>query len=254
MKKTILISGASSGFGYATAEKFVNHGDNLIILARRLKRLEEFYNKYKDSANIYYKQLDVRDFDQIKNLIEELPENFKDIDVLINNAGLALGIEKADKASLEDWLTMIDTNIKGLIYLTKLILPIMVKRNKGYIINIGSIAGTYPYPGGNVYCASKAFIKQFSLALRADLLGRNIRVTNIEPGLSETEFSIVRYKGDTEKASKLYKGTKPLKGEDIADIIYFLVNLQEHVNVNRIEIMPTCQSFSPLAVYKDEKS
>jgi 3-hydroxy acid dehydrogenase/malonic semialdehyde reductase len=252
-KKTVLITGASSGFGYAIAEKYASEGHKVILLARRLEKLKEFYDKYKEICEIYYTQLDVKNLNGIKNFKDVLPGNFSEIDVLVNNAGLALGLEKAYEANMDDWLTMIDTNIKGLIYFTRLFLPDMVKKNKGHIINMGSISGTYPYPSGNVYCATKAFVKQFSLALRADLLGTNIRVTNIEPGHSETEFSLVRFHGDIERAEKLYKGTEPLRGSDIAEIVYFITSLPEHININRIEIMPVCQAFSPLALYKKEQ-
>lgn len=251
-RKTVLITGASSGFGYAMAEKFASEGHNLILLARRLHKLKELHDKYKGKAKIFYTQLDVRNLDSIKVFKSEIPDKFNEIDVLVNNAGLALGIEKAHETNMDDWLTMIDTNIKGLIYFTRLFLPDMVKKNRGHIINIGSIAGTYPYPGGNVYCATKAFVKQFSLALRADLLGTNIRVTNVEPGHSETEFSVVRFHGDATKAENLYKGTKPLSGSDIAEIVYFIASLPEHININRIEIMPVCQAFSPLALHRTE--
>jgi 3-hydroxy acid dehydrogenase/malonic semialdehyde reductase len=251
-KNTVLITGASSGFGLAIAEKYASEGHNLIILARRLERLKEFYDKYNGKSEIYYSQLDVRNLNEIENFKKSIPAKFQNIDILVNNAGLALGIEKAHEANLDDWVTMVDTNIKGLIYFTRLFLPDMVKRNKGHIINMGSIAGTYPYPGGNVYCATKAFVKQFSLALRADLLGTNIRVTNIEPGHSVTEFSLVRFHGDAEKAEKLYKGTEPLKGSDIAEIVYFISSLPAHININRIEIMPVCQAFSPLALHRKE--
>jgi 3-hydroxy acid dehydrogenase/malonic semialdehyde reductase len=251
-KKTVLITGASSGFGYAIAEKFASEGHSLILLARRLHKLKELYDKYKGKSEIFYTQLDVRNLNSIESFKAEIPDKYSKIDVLVNNAGLALGIEKAYEANLDDWLTMIDTNIKGLIYFTRLFLPDMVKRNRGHIINIGSIAGTYPYPGGNVYCATKAFVKQFSLALRADLLGTNIRVTNVEPGHSETEFSFVRFHGDAEKAENLYKGTEPIKGSDIAEIVYFITTLPDHININRIEIMPVCQAFSPLALHRKE--
>lgn len=252
IERTVLITGASSGFGYAIAEKFASEGFNLIILARRLHKLKELYDKYKAKSKIFYTQLDVRNLNSIESLKSELPDELRNIDILINNAGLALGIEKAYEANLEDWTTMIDTNIKGLIYFTRLFLPDMVKRNRGHIINMGSIAGSYVYPGGNVYCATKAFVKQFTLALKADLLGTNVRVTNIEPGHSETEFSLIRFHGDVRRAENLYKGTKPLRGSDIAEIVYFIANLPEHINVNRIEIMPVCQAFSPLALHREE--
>jgi 3-hydroxy acid dehydrogenase/malonic semialdehyde reductase len=251
-KKTVLVTGASSGFGYAIAEKFASEGYNLIIFARRLHKLKELYDKYKAKSQIFYTQLDVRNLNSIEGLRSELPDEFRNIDIIVNNAGLALGLEKAHEANLEDWITMIDTNIKGLVYFTRMFLPDMVKKNKGHIINMGSIAGSYVYPGGNVYCATKAFVKQFSLALKADLLGTNVRVTNIEPGHSETEFSLIRFHGDVKRAENLYRGTKPLRDTDIAEIVYFIASLPEHININRIEIMPVCQAFSPLALHREE--
>ncbi|DAB35614.1 MAG TPA: NAD(P)-dependent oxidoreductase [Sulfurospirillum cavolei] len=191
---------------------------------------------------------DVRDKKAVFDAIASLPEAYKNIDILVNNAGLALGLGHANEVDIEDWETMVDTNIKGLLYVTRAVLPIMVERKSGYIFNLGSIAGNWPYEGGNVYGATKAFVKQFSLNLRTDLRGTNVRVTNIEPGFSETEFSDVRFKGDTTKAKKVYEGTKALDKEDIADTIFTLAHLPPHVNVNRIEIMPTMQSCGGLFV------
>ncbi|MDO9547432.1 MAG: SDR family NAD(P)-dependent oxidoreductase, partial [Candidatus Marinimicrobia bacterium] len=197
--------------------------------------------------------LDVRNRGDVFEKFQALPLEFAAIDVIVNNAGLALGLLPAHEADLDDWETMIDTNIKGLVYCTRAILPKMVERNSGLIINIGSIAGNWPYPGGNVYGATKAFVQQFSRNLRADLLGKNIRVTNLEPGIAETEFSIVRYHGDEEKAQKVYQHTKALSAEDIADIIWWLANSPEHVNINQLEVMPTLQAWGPLAVFREEK-
>jgi 3-hydroxy acid dehydrogenase/malonic semialdehyde reductase len=173
------------------------------------------------------------------------------VDVLVNNAGLALGLEPAQAADLDDWETMVDTNIKGLMYCTRAILPGMVERKRGHVVNVGSIAGAWPYPGGNAYGATKAFVAQFSRNLRADLLGKNIRVTDVEPGLAETEFSVVRFKGDQERADKVYTGTQPLTGVDIAEIVHWVVSLPAHVNVNSVEVMPTGQAWGPLAIHRD---
>lgn len=241
MSHTALITGATSGFGEATALKFVEAGYNVIITGRRQERLDAFKARFP-KANILALCFDVSDKKAVFDTIASLPEAYKNIDVLVNNAGLALGLGRAPEADLEDWDTMIDTNIKGLLYVTKAVLPTMVARKTGYIFNLGSIAGNWPYEGGNVYGATKAFVKQFSLNLRTDLRGTNIRVTNIEPGFAQTEFSNVRFKGDNEKAEMVYKGTKALDKEDIAEAIFSLSQLPSHVNVNRIEIMPTMQT------------
>jgi 3-hydroxy acid dehydrogenase / malonic semialdehyde reductase len=199
-------------------------------------------------SQIHTITLDVQKRRDVEKNLGNLPETFSHVDVLINNAGLALGMETAYEADINDWETMVDTNIKGLMYCTHALLPGMVARNRGHIINIGSTAGDWPYPGGNTYGATKAFVKQFSRNLRADLLGKAIRVTNIEPGMAESEFSLVRFKGNAEKASRVYEGTKALTPEDIAEIIHWVVNVPPHVNINRIEVMPTCQSWGHLAV------
>lgn len=250
MSKTVLITGATSGFGEATAERFIKEGDRVIITGRRKERLEALKQRFPD-ASIVTLCFDVSDKKAVFDAIASLPEDYKNIDILVNNAGLALGLGRAPEADLEDWDTMIDTNIKGLLYVTKAVLPIMVARKSGYIFNLGSIAGNWPYEGGNVYGATKAFVKQFSLNLRTDLRGTNIRVTNIEPGFSETEFSDVRFKGDKERASQVYKGTKALDKEDIANTIFTLSQLPSHVNVNRIEVMPTMQTCGGLFVERN---
>lgn len=249
MQKTILITGATSGFGQACAELFAEHGWKLIISGRREERLLAFKERFPE-IKIHVLQLDVRDRQQVEEKITALPQGFREIDVLVNNAGLALGLNPAHDASLDDWEQMIDTNIKGLCFLTRTVLPGMVERNRGHIINIGSVAGTWPYPGGNAYGASKAFVKQFSNNLLTDLLGTKIRVTNIEPGLAETEFSIVRFHGDNDQAAKVYQGTQPLTGKDIADIIFWVTSVPPHVNINAIEVMPVCQSWSPFAIHR----
>jgi len=252
-KKTILITGATSGFGKATAERFAEPAWRLILIGRRADRLAAIEKKLARKTAVLTLTLDVRNSSKVSALLKSLPRDFAAIDILLNNAGLALGLEPAYEASLNDWDTMIDTNVKGLVYCTRAILPGMVKRNRGLIINIGSVSGSWPYPGGNVYGATKAFVQQFSRNLRSDLLGTNIRVTNIEPGMAETEFSIVRFKGDRQKAGKFYENTKSLSAEDIANIVWWLANLPKHVNINQIEVMPTCQAWSPLAVYREGK-
>lgn len=250
MAKTIFITGATSGFGEACARLFAQNGYKLILTGRRSDRLEKLRQDLAADTHIITQ--DVHDKEAVQNDIANLPEGFKDINVLVNNAGLALGLGPAHEADLDQWETMVDTNIKGLMYCTRYILPGMVESNQGHIINIGSVAGNWPYPGGNVYGATKAFVKQFSHNLRTDLLGTKIRVTNIEPGLAETEFSVVRFNGDEEKAAKLYEGTKPLTAEDIADIILWVTTQPAHVNINRIEVMPVCQSCGPFAINREE--
>lgn len=253
MDKIILITGATSGFGRACAELFAEMGWQLIICGRREDRLQDLKQSFPDTA-IFSSFLDVRDRQQVAHMISDLPGEFKNIDVLLNNAGLALGLKPAHEADLDDWELMIDTNTKGLCYLTRAVLPGMVERNHGHIINIGSVAGTWPYPGGNTYGATKAFVKQFSNNLRADLLGTKIRVTNIEPGLAETEFSVIRFHGDKTKADDVYKGTDPLTGTDIAGIVYWVATVPPHININSLEVMPVCQSWSPFAIHRTTDS
>jgi 3-hydroxy acid dehydrogenase / malonic semialdehyde reductase len=252
-KKTALITGASSGFGQATARLLAKQGWRVVLCARRIDRLEKLSQDLTQefATESHYFQLDVTDRNAVLAAIEALPEEWKAIDLLVNNAGLALGLDKAHQANLDDWDTMVDTNIKGLTYVTRAVLPLMVERNQGHVVNIGSIAGNWPYPGGNAYGATKAFVRQFSLNLRADLLGTRVRVTNIEPGLAETEFSLVRFKGDSNKADNVYQQVEPLIGDDIAEAVVWCANQPAHVNINSIEVMPTCQSFGPLAVAKD---
>lgn len=246
--KTCLITGATSGFGEAIAKRFLDSGAKVIVTGRRKERLDVLKAQYGDQVWVICG--DVCDQIETKKALEALPGEFSEIDVLVNNAGLALGTEPAFEADLNDWNTMIDTNIKGLVGVTHAVLPGMVERNRGYVINIGSIAGTYPYKGGNVYGGTKAFVHQFSLNLKADLVGKNIRVTCIEPGLAETEFSIVRYKQDIQKAGALYQGVQPLTAEDIADTVMYLTSLPEHVNINYLEIMPTAQAPAGLTVVR----
>ncbi|MEJ2656674.1 MAG: SDR family oxidoreductase [Desulfobacterales bacterium] len=251
MKGTILITGATSGFGKACARRFAEAGWRLILTGRRKDRLKTMQEMLGDKTFVHTLSLDVRHQESVMTELTHLPEKFSEIDVLVNNAGLALGLEPAPEAEISDWNTMIDTNIKGLTYCTRAVLPGMLERNQGHIVNIGSVAGDWPYPGGNVYGATKAFVKQFSRNLRADLFGTAIRVTNIEPGLAETEFSVVRFKGNAEKASKVYEGTQPITAKDIAETIYWVVNLPSHININRLEIMPVCQTWGPFAIHRD---
>ncbi|MGE0714008.1 MAG: SDR family oxidoreductase [Alphaproteobacteria bacterium] len=244
---TVFVTGATAGFGAATAKRFAAAGAKVVICGRRADRLEALKAEM-GGARVHAFPLDVRDRKAVQAAVDALPAEFAAVDVLVNNAGLALGLEPAHKVSLDDWETMIDTNIKGLVYCTRAILPGMVERDRGHVINLGSIAGTYPYPGGNVYGATKAFVAQFSLNLRADLLGQRVRVTSVEPGMSESEFSEVRFKGDKDKAKDVYKGVQPMTPADIAETIFFVATLPAHVNINRVEMMPVMQAFAPLAV------
>lgn len=248
----VLITGASAGFGKALAERLVANGHRVIGCARRIDKLNALAEILGESFLPVV--MDVSDTDSIPQIIADLPDDFKHIDVLVNNAGLALGTEPAHKASLDDWMQMVDTNVKGLISLTHAVLPAMVERDSGYIINVGSIAGSWPYFGGNVYGATKAFVKQFSLNLRADLVGTQVRVTNIEPGVvAGTEFSNVRYHGDDDKAAKVYDGFKTMTGEDIGDILLWLIESPAHINVNRLEVMPVAQTYNGLTVAKKDR-
>ncbi|MCG7958290.1 MAG: SDR family oxidoreductase [Candidatus Thiodiazotropha taylori] len=248
MKKRVLITGASSGFGEACARRFSEAGDDLVLCARRMDRLQALNDELSGNSEVVIQTLDVTDPQAVEGFLEALPEASREIDVLVNNAGLALGLQPAHEADLQDWQTMVDTNIKGLMHMTRLILPGMVQRRRGHIINIGSVAGSWPYPGGNAYGATKAFVQQFSRGLKADLVGTPLRVTNIEPGLAETEFSLVRMKGDAQQATDVYQGTQPLTGPDIAEIVYWVTALPPHVNINALEVMPVCQAWSPFAV------
>lgn len=241
-----LITGATSGFGNAIARRVLSAGGKVIAIGRRIERLRELENEFP--GQVYSIAIDLRELGALKIKIAEIPSEFANIDILINNAGLALGLKGAHEAEFDDWETMIDTNIKSLVFLTNLLLPKIVTLPRGDIINLGSVAGSYPYPGGNVYGATKAFVHQFSLNLRADLLGKNVRVTSIEPGMCETEFSLVRFSGDKEKAAKVYEGVKPLSADDVALAIESVLKLPAHININRLELMPIQQAFSPFAV------
>ncbi|WP_345812963.1 bifunctional NADP-dependent 3-hydroxy acid dehydrogenase/3-hydroxypropionate dehydrogenase YdfG [Paraburkholderia sp. PREW-6R] len=245
----VFITGASAGFGAAIARVFVKGGHRVVATARRKDRLQALADELGDALLPY--ELDVRDREAVEAVPAALPADFAAIDVLVNNAGLALGVEPAQKASLDDWNTMIETNCMGLAQITHALLPGMVERNRGHVINLGSSAGRWPYAGGNVYGATKAFVRQFSLNLRTDLAGTALRVTDVEPGLcGGTEFSNVRFRGDSDKAANVYKDVQPLTPEDIAGSIYWIATLPAHVNVNTIELMPVAQTFAGLAVHR----
>jgi 3-hydroxy acid dehydrogenase/malonic semialdehyde reductase len=246
----ILITGATSGFGAAIARRFADASHRIIAVGRRSERLEALSRELGEGI-VYPLTLDVRDRAAVATALAALPAELAPIDLLVNNAGLALGLAPAQRASLDDWDTMIDTNVKGLLYVTRAVLPGMVARDRGHIVNLGSVAGTHPYPGGNVYGGTKAFVRQFSLNLRADLLGSRVRVTDVEPGLvGGSEFSLVRFGGDAQKAQQLYAGTDALTPEDIAETVHWVATLPARVNVNTIEVMPVTQSFGPLAIHR----
>ena len=242
--KTALITGATSGIGKATAEKLAEKGYNLILTGRRKDRLEEIGKNISEKFNVKVLPLcfDIRDNEAVKSQIDRLPEDMENIDILINNAGLAVGLNPIQSGVIDDWERMIDTNIKGLLYITRAVVPLMIERQKGYIINIGSIAGREAYANGNVYCATKSAVDTLTKSMRIDLLPYNIRVSQIAPGQAETEFSIVRFKGDEERAKKVYQGFDPLTAEDIADAIVYITEAPPHVNISDLLIMPTAQA------------
>jgi 3-hydroxy acid dehydrogenase / malonic semialdehyde reductase len=246
---TVFVTGASSGFGAAVARRFAAEGARVIAAARRADRVEELASEF--GPQVLPLALDVRDRAGVAEAVARLPAEFQAVDVLVNNAGLALGLNPAQDADTDDWDQMIDTNCKGLVYCTRAILPGMVARRRGHVINLGSVAGTYPYPGGNVYGGTKAFVHQFSLNLRSDLSGTGVRVTCVEPGMSDTEFSLVRFSGDKAKADNVYAGMQPLTADDIAESIHWAASLPQHVNVNTMELMATAQSFAPFQVARD---
>ncbi len=249
----VCITGASSGFGRASALKFAAAGYQVILCARRKERLDALSEQLEKSFGIptYVMPVDVRDAAAVKIAFEQLPEHWKQIDVLINNAGLAAGRDAFQDANPDDWEAMIDTNLKGLLYVTKAVVPTMMQQRSGHIINVSSLAGREVYPQGNVYCASKHAVTALSKGLRMDLLPYRIKVTNISPGLAETEFSLVRFKGDTDKASQVYAGYEPLHPEDIADVIFFAATRPPHMNLEEITLLPTAQSDSR-TVYKEQ--
>ena len=243
------ITGASAGFGAATTRRFVRDGVRVVAAGRRTAKLDEL--RAELGPLVFPLTLDVRDRAAVEAAVASLPADFAEIDVLVNNAGLAVGLGPAYEASLEDWDAMVDTNVKGLLYVTHAVLAGMVARDRGHVVNLGSTAAHFPYPGGNVYGATKAFVYQFSLNLRADLLGTNVRVTDIEPGLvGGTEFSQIRFKGDRAKADAMYANTTALGPDDIADAIAWVATRPAHVNVNSLQLMPVSQAFAPLAVHR----
>jgi 3-hydroxy acid dehydrogenase/malonic semialdehyde reductase len=248
--RIIVITGATAGIGEACAKLFASHGAKLILTGRRKDRLDAL-TAVLPKDMVHTCAVDVQHREAMLAALTQLPEAFQAVDTLINNAGLARGLEPLHKQTLNDLEQMVDTNIKGLLYATHALLAGMIERKRGHIVNLGSIAGSYPYPGGNVYGGTKAFSKQFTLNLRADLLGTPVRVTNIEPGMVDTEFSMVRFGGDTQRADSVYANMQPLVADDIADSILWAITRPAHVNINRIEIMPTQQAFSPFAVHRN---
>ena len=248
MNKIVLITGATSGIGLACARKFAANGDKLILTGRNEQRLAEI--KKELDAEVITLAFDVRNREEVEKQISSLPTDWQNIDVLVNNAGLALGLEPEYEGDLNDWGTMIDTNIKGLLIMTRLVVPGMVKRNHGHIINVGSVAGDVAYAGGNVYCATKAAVKALSDGLRIDVADTAIRVTNLKPGLVETNFSNVRFRGDNERAANVYKGIKPLTGDDIADVAVYAANAPAHVQIAEVLILATHQASGSVIVRK----
>jgi serine 3-dehydrogenase len=250
MTKTALITGATSGFGKASVQRFTEAGWRVIATGRRAERLQKLVDEL-GAEKVHPAAFDIRDLDAMDAALSALPDAFRNVDLLINNAGLALGTAPAQQSDLDQWNTMIDTNIRALAALTHKMLPSLIER-KGAIINISSVAASYPYPGGNVYGGTKAFVTQFSLGLRSDLHGTGVRVTSFEPGMTETEFTLVRTKGNQEASDKLYGGANAMSGDDIAQTLLWIANLPPHMNINRIELMPVNQSFSPFQVYREE--
>jgi NADP-dependent 3-hydroxy acid dehydrogenase YdfG len=246
MKKTALITGATSGIGKATSELFAKNGINLVLCGRRQERLAELKNKWQGTVKIHTLNFDVRDRTSVFEAIDSIPGDLGNIDILINNAGNAHGLDPIEKGNLDDWDAMLDINVKGLLYVSKAILPKMIQRKSGHIINIGSTAGKEVYPNGNVYCASKHAVDAINQGMRIDLNQYGIRVGAINPGLVETEFSEVRFKGDANRAKNVYKGFQPLRPEDIADIIFFVISRPSHVNIADLIVMPTAQASSTI--------
>ncbi|MBQ4484213.1 MAG: SDR family NAD(P)-dependent oxidoreductase [Prevotella sp.] len=245
MKKIVLITGATSGIGLACAEKFAANGDKLILTGRNEHRLAEIRKKLTEKGcEVLTLAFDVRDREKAKKFMSGLPDDWREIDVLVNNAGLALGLEAEYQGSFDDWETMIDTNIKGLLTMTRFVVPGMVERNRGHIINVGSLAGDAAYAGGNVYCATKAAVKALSDGLRIDVTNTAVRVTNLKPGLVETNFSNTRFHGDTERAAKVYEGVKPLTADDVADVAVYAANAPAHVQIAEVLILATHQANS----------
>lgn len=247
-QRTVFVTGASAGFGEAIVRTFAAEGARVVAAARRMARLTDLAGEL--GSSVLPLELDVRDPAAVTQVIAALPAEFAEVDILVNNAGLALGLEPAHEADPGDWEQMLDTNCRGLLNCTRTLLPGMVSRGRGHVINMGSIAGTYPYPGGNVYGATKAFVHQLSLNLRSDLHGTGVRVTCVEPGMSDTEFSLVRFGGDERRSNTVYEGMEPLRAGDVAEAVRWAASLPAHVNVNTIELMPVAQSFSPFQVHR----
>jgi sulfoacetaldehyde reductase len=252
MSDIVFITGATSGFGKAAAKRFAKAGWSVVITGRRESRLIELAEELSPLVPVHYATLDVTDAEAVKKVVAELPTEFKQVKALLNNAGLALSPNPAQKVELEDWHTMIDTNVKGLVNVTHALLPTLIETGAGAsIINVGSIAGQWPYPGSHVYGASKAFVKQFSYNLRCDLLGTGVRVTDLAPGIAETEFTLVRTKGDQAASDALYRGTTALSAQDIAEQMFYIATLPDHICINRVEVMPTRQAWSAFAIDRD---
>ncbi len=251
-KKIVFITGASSGIGEGCSRKFAGNGYKVIINGRNIEKLTAVRNALETeyNAEVYMLPFDVRDRQAAVSAIESLPEDWKNIDILINNAGLVIGLDKEYEGNLDEWDIMIDTNIRALIAMTRIIVPGMVERGRGHVINIGSIAGDYAYPGGSVYCACKAAVKALSDGLRIDLVDTPVRVTNIKPGLVETNFSVIRFRGDKDKADNVYKGIKPLNGDDVAEVVYFAASVPEHIQVAEVLVMPTNQATGTIVYRK----
>jgi serine 3-dehydrogenase len=249
MTKTLLVTGATSGFGAAIVERFVRNGWRIVATGRRVERLQRLVERH-GADRVHAAAFDMRDGDAMQAALDAIPAPFRDIDVLVNNAGLALGTAPAQRADLAQWRQMIDTNVTALATMTHALLPSLIER-RGAIVNISSIAGSYPYGGGNVYGATKAFVTQFTLNLRADLHGTGVRVTSIEPGLAQTEFTLVRTSGDQGASDTLYEGAHPITGDDIAESVWWVANLPPHLNINRLEVMPVSQSFAGFQIHRD---
>jgi 3-hydroxy acid dehydrogenase / malonic semialdehyde reductase len=244
---TVFVTGATAGFGTAIARRFAKDGAKVVGTGRRKDRLQELKKELGD--HFLPLAFDVSKRQEVEQAIAQLPAEFAAVDILVNNAGLALGLDPAHRANLDDWEKMVDTNVKGLMYVTRALLPGMVERNRGHVVNLGSVAAEWPYPGGHAYGGTKAFVHQFSLNMRADLLGTAVRVTDVQPGLcGGTEFSEVRFKGDKQKAQSIYEGTQPLTADDVADAVHWVATRPAHVNINTVQMMPVCQAFGPLAV------
>lgn len=251
MNKVVLITGATSGIGLGCARKFAANGDRLILTGRNEQRLAEISDELTGKGSqVLTLAFDVRDREAARKAVESLPTEWQEIDVLVNNAGLALGLEPEYEGSMDDWETMIDTNVKGLLTMTRLVVPGMVTRNRGHIINVGSVAGDAAYAGGNVYCATKAAVKALSDGLRIDVANTAVRVTNLKPGLVETNFSNIRFHGDEQRAANVYKGIKPLTGDDIADVAVYAANAPEHVQIAEVLILATHQASGSVIVRK----